>query len=94
MIRQYSVGDELIRKAEEVRNRAWGFLLRLLEETEKCRPANIAVFKQMSFFSPAYVLSSNPKRFGDMPFINCVEDHEDLAELEELWCQVSQVTIF
>ncbi len=91
--RQYPLGEELIKKAEEVRNRAWGFLLKLLEETEKRLPANIAVFKQMSFFSPAHVLSSNQKKFGDMPFIDCVENHEDLAELEELWRQVSQVTI-
>jgi hypothetical protein len=89
------VGDQLMKKADEVRNRAWGFLLRLLEETEKRLPANMEVFKQMSFFSPAHVLSSHQKKFGDMPFIDCVENHEDLAELEEQWRQVSQVpTVF
>lgn len=78
-------------KIEEVRNRAWAFLLKLLEEIEKRLPSNMAVFKQLSFFSPAAILSANQMRFGQMPFIDCVEGDEDLAELEEQWRQMCQV---
>jgi hypothetical protein len=78
------------RKTEDIRNRAWAFLLRLLEELEKRLPANIAVFQQLSFFSPAAVLSPKQTRFGQMPFIECV-DSEEMGELEEQWRQLRQV---
>jgi hypothetical protein len=61
------------RKTEDIRNWAWAFLLRLLEELEKCLPANIAVFQQLSFFSPAAVLSPKQTRFVQIPFIESVE---------------------
>jgi hypothetical protein len=78
-------------KADEARNRAWAFLLRIIKEVEKHLPANMAVFKQMSFFSPSRILSSSPPRFAEMPFIECISSSEDLSELEELWRQVTQV---
>ncbi len=78
------------RKTEDIRNRAWAFLLRLLEELEKRLPANIAVFQQLSFFSPAAVLSPKQTRFGQMPFIECA-DSEEMGELEEQWRQLRQV---
>jgi hypothetical protein len=87
----YGKGDREAKKVEDVRNRAWAFMLKLLEETEKRLPSNIAVFKQQAFFSPATVLGTTQKRFGEMPFRECVENDEDLAELEEQWRQVSQV---
>ncbi len=80
-------------KADDTRNRAWAFLLRLLEETEKRLPPNMAVFKQMTFFSPIHILGPKPPKFSEMPFIECILGHEDLSELEEQWRQVTQVTI-
>ncbi len=76
-------------KADEARNRAWAFLLRIIEEVERRLPANVAVFKQMS--SPSRILSSSPPRFAEMPFIECISSSEDLSELEEQWRQVTQV---
>jgi hypothetical protein len=83
--------EELALKATETRSRAWGFLLRLLEETEKRLPSNMAVFKQMSFFSPARILGPNPPMFSEMPFIECIVDHEDLSDLEQQLRKVTQV---
>lgn len=82
---------ELAAKAEDTRQRCWGFLLRVLEEVEKRLPANMAVFQQMSFFSPRQIISGRPPKFADMPFIECIAEHEDLSELEEQWRQVAQV---
>ena len=78
-------------KAEETRNWARDFLLRIVEEVEKRLPANITVFKQMDFFSPRRILSSKPPRFAEMPFIQCISVTEDRSELEEQWRQVAQV---
>jgi hypothetical protein len=66
-----SLGSQEAMKIEEVRNRAWGFLLKLLEETEKLLPPNMAVFKQHSFFSPDAILRAIQMKFGQMPFIDC-----------------------
>jgi len=63
-------------------------------EAEKHLPENMSVFKQMAFFSPGRILSSNPPKFADMPFIECVSSSEDLSELEEEWRQISQVNFF
>jgi hypothetical protein len=57
---------------------------------QKRLPANIAVFQQLSFFSPAAVLSAKQVKFGQMPFIECVKA-EDLGEMEEQWRQLRQV---
>jgi hypothetical protein len=84
-------GDKEAKKVEDLRNRAWAFMLKLLEETEKRLPSNVAVFRQQAFFSPSTILGVNQKRFAEMPFRECVENDEDLAELEEQWRQVSQV---
>jgi hypothetical protein len=86
----YGKGDHEIQKVTDIRNRAWAFLLRLVEETEKRLPANIAVFQQMTFFSPAFVLSSQQIQFSQMPFIECV-DEDELAELDEEFRQFRQV---
>jgi hypothetical protein len=56
-------------KAEDTRNWAWAFLLRVLEEVQKRLPANLAVFKQKSFFSPSCILNHNPPRFAEMPLM-------------------------
>jgi hypothetical protein len=79
-----------VRKIQDVRHRAWAFLLKLHEETEKRLPSNIEVFKQASFFHPSEVLSSKQIRFGQMPFLDCLAN-EDAAELEEEWRQLRQV---
>jgi len=84
-------GETELRKVEDARNRAWAFLLKLLEGAEKRLPSNMAVFKQLSFFSPASVLSSKQIRFGELPFVECVEKEDDLSEMEEQWRQVRQV---
>jgi hypothetical protein len=65
--------------------------MRVLEEVQKRLPANLAVFKQMSFFSPSLILSHNPPRFAEMTFMECVSGHDDLSELEDQWRQVMQV---
>lgn len=75
---------------EDAKNRAWAFLIKLYEETEKRLPSNLAVFQQHQFFSPSVVLSTKQRRFGEMPFIDCV-DSEDIDQLEEQWRQVCQV---
>lgn len=86
----YGKGEQEARKVEDIRNRAWAFMIRLVEEIEKRLPANIAIFQQMSFFNPSVVLSSQQTRFSQMPFIECVDD-DDLSELEEAFRQVRQV---
>ena len=83
--------DDRAVKADDTRNRAWAFLLRLLEEAEKRLPDNMAVFRQMSFFSPARILSPKPPKFAEMPFVQCILGNEDLFELEEQWRQVAEV---
>jgi hypothetical protein len=78
-------------KVADTKNRACGFLLRLLEEIENRLPPNIAVFKQMSFFSPTHILVPMPPMFSEMPFIDCIMGCEDLPYLEEQWRQMTQV---
>jgi hypothetical protein len=71
-----------------------GFLLRLLEEAEKRLPENMAVFRQLSFFSPKRVLSTNPPKFSDMPYLDCIAENADLSILEEQWRQMPQVSYY
>jgi hypothetical protein len=96
LINIFVIGDtkEKAAKAEDIKQRALNFLLRLLEEAEKRLPENMAVFRQLSFFSPSRVLSTNPPRFSDMPYLDCVAEHSDLSDLEEQWRQVPQVLKF
>jgi len=63
----------------------------VLEELEKRLPANVTVFRQMSFFAPRKILSATPPKFSEMPFLECILDCEDLSDLEQQWRQVSQV---
>ena len=85
---KYSRGSEEIQaKIKDSKNRAWAFLLRLVEEVEKRLPANLEVFKQLDFFRPSSIFSKN---FADMPFIGCIP-LENLDDLEEEFRQFKQV---
>ena len=78
---QYSRGrgEEVAKQFKAIKNRAWGFLLRIVEEVDKRLPPNMEVFKQLSFFSPATVFD---RSFGEIPFLECIPVGE-LEELEE-----------
>ena len=81
------MGEEVQMKMKDAKNRAWAFLLRVVEEVEKRLPSNLEVFKQITFFRPSSIFS---KRLSDMPYMACLEEKK-IDDIEEEFRQFKLV---
>ena len=86
---EYGQGEKEKAKVLDVKNRAWAFMLKMVEETEKRLPDNLEVFDKLNALKPESVILGDTN-FASLGFSNMV-DAEEIETLEHQWRLLSQV---
>ena len=86
---EYGQGERERGKVIDVKNRAWAFMLKLVEETEKRLPDNLEIFEKLNALKPDSVMQGKVN-FANLGFYN-LGDENEIETLERQWRLLSEV---